>query len=534
MKRLTLGIGTLFCLLLLGSPIPGYAQPAPTSNPAGFLQPWCFVLACVVSVLLAMVLVRNWTKRSMMSRLNRLIRATLAGKDDSLKDQDWGNDEVAKMADAVQAYMEGKRQLKINNSVLNSIARGHDLSTILAEIVKGIAVKSNKVYCSILLWDREKQRLSVGAGVELPEKFNKLISEVRMENPGSPCAVAMVRGQTVIADNIPNMEEWAGFQPFAEELGMRACWSEPILSSSGIVLGTLSMYFEKPIKPSDDDLNLIKSYADLAAIAIERNRAEQEIIRSMKMAQQANGAKTEFLSHMSHEFRTPLNAILGFSQLMKTEGTDNLNSSQKENLQHVIKAGRHLLELVNEILDLSKIESGKVELNLEDVSMKTVLDEACSLIRPLAREQEITLVPRYDNNETTYVHADFIRLKQVLFNILSNAVKYNRAGGSIQLDMNTDSEKVYIKVTDTGRGIPAENLKDIFQPFNRFGIDQGHIEGTGIGLAITQRLTESMNGTIHVDSTVGRGSCFTLEFPLVHIPLHGGPSASPNKDLHVG
>ncbi len=533
MTRSILNIGTLSLYSVLFA-TNALAEPAVAVNPIGIPQPWCFVLACVTTALLLVVLYRNWSKRNMMGRLNRLIRITLSGKEEDLKNQNWGDDEVADMANAIHAYMDGKRQLKIHNSVLNSIARGHDLSTILGEIVKSVQVKDNRVYCSILLWDREKQTLSVGAGIELPEKFHMLISQIQMENPGSPCAIAMVRGKTVIADNIPNMEEWAGFQPYAEDLGMRACWSQPILDTSGMVLGTLSMYFEKPVKPTEDQLNLMASYADLAAIAIERNRAEQEILRSMKIAQQADHAKTEFLSHMSHEFRTPLNAILGFSQLMKAEGENQFSASQKENLQQVIQSGKHMLDLVNEILDLSKIESGKIELNMESISVKTALDEACSVIRPLAKDQVVSLVPNYNNQPTVHVRADFIRLKQVLFNILSNAVKYNHSGGSIQLDMEAAPDHVVIKITDTGRGIPKEYLKDIFQPFNRVGDHQESIEGTGIGLAITHRLIESMGGTIHVDSSVGHGSCFTLEFQKVEKTAPADPSPASRKNLQVG
>ncbi|MEO8154421.1 MAG: ATP-binding protein [Rhizobacter sp.] len=237
-------------------------------------------------------------------------------------------------------------------------------------------------------------------------------------------------------------------------------------------------------------------------------------------ALRANAAKTEFLSRMSHELRTPLNAVLGFSQLLSLDTAQPLSPSQHARVQHISQAGAHLLAMINDVLDLSRIESGGVALLPTAVPVNVVAGEALAMVAPAAASAGVTVqvdvtVPALAL-VTTCVRADHLRLRQVLVNLLSNAIKYNRPGGSVTLRWPVDPAggRVHLQVCDTGIGLTAAQQKHLFEPFNRLGIERSGIEGTGIGLVITQRLVELMNGELSVESAVGEGSCFTAALPL--------------------
>jgi PAS domain S-box-containing protein len=248
-----------------------------------------------------------------------------------------------------------------------------------------------------------------------------------------------------------------------------------------------------------------------------RKRVELELKKAIAAAENANRAKTDFLSGMSHELRTPLNAILGFAQLIES-GAPSPTPSQKRNLDQILKAGWYLLELINEILDLALIESGKVTLSREPVSLSEVMLECRAMIEPQAQKRAIGMTfPRFDI--PYFVNADRTRVKQVLINLLFNAIKYNKPEGSVEVEYTLRPPgSIRICVRDTGAGLAPEQLAQLFQPFNRLGKESGAEEGTGIGLMVTKRLIELMGGTIGAESAVGVGSVFWIELGLTAAP----------------
>lgn len=259
-----------------------------------------------------------------------------------------------------------------------------------------------------------------------------------------------------------------------------------------------------------DDFGEIIGYLLIGSHNSVRKRVERELNEAMAAADQANLAKSEFLSSMSHELRTPLNAILGFAQLIET-GTPAPTLLQQRSVGQILKAGWYLLDLINEILDLSMIESGKLSLSLEPIMLADVLRESRAMIEPQATKRGIH-VNFQELAMPIVVTADRTRIKQVLLNLLSNAIKYNREGGTVSVDCKMAlSGRVRLSVTDTGEGLTASNLRKLFQPFNRLG-QEAHVgEGTGIGLVVSKRLVELMGGVIGVESTIGVGSVFWIE-----------------------
>lgn len=240
-----------------------------------------------------------------------------------------------------------------------------------------------------------------------------------------------------------------------------------------------------------------------------RKRIQEETRLAKEEADKANRAKSEFLSRMSHELRTPLNAILGFAQLLELS---NPNPRQRGQVDQILKGGRHLLTLINEVLDLASIEAGRIEMSVEPISVSNLFQEVLDLIRPLASKRGISLRIEPAVDASTQVQADNQRLKQVLLNLVSNAVKYNVERGSVELTCRGSGSGLRLSVTDTGPGIDADKLGRLFTPFDRLGAESTTVEGSGLGLVLSKRLTEAMGGTLGVESAPGR-TTFWVDLP---------------------
>jgi PAS domain S-box-containing protein len=244
----------------------------------------------------------------------------------------------------------------------------------------------------------------------------------------------------------------------------------------------------------------------------ERKRIEQDLQTAKTDAERANNAKSEFLSRMSHELRTPLNAVLGFAQLLQYNPKEPLTKAQTESVRLILSGGKHLLNLINDILDLAKIETGKLSVSIEDADPVQAIEECLPLIDSMAQQRNITIAR--DIADVGHVRADYTRLRQCVLNLLNNAVKYNRDGGGVTITVTAISDRsIRIAVSDTGAGIPRERQNELFRPFNRLGAEARQIEGSGIGLALTRELIALMDGRIGCDSEPDVGSVFWIELP---------------------
>jgi PAS domain S-box-containing protein len=249
-------------------------------------------------------------------------------------------------------------------------------------------------------------------------------------------------------------------------------------------------------------------------VDITEQKRYAEVLVAAEAAERANRAKTEFLSRMSHELRTPLNAVLGFAQLLRLGGR-SLAAGQLAQVQHIERAGAHLLEMINDVLDLSRIEEGSLTLAPDSHCVAALVDETFALLQPAARDGGVRLVRGPGSDDALHVWADRLRLRQALANLVSNAIKYNRAGGEVRVLWRRDGDaRLRLEILDTGPGLSAEQLAHLFEPFNRLGAERGGVEGTGIGLVITRRLLRLRGGDIEADSREGVGSRFAALLPL--------------------
>src|SRR5262249_17738394 len=294
----------------------------------------------------------------------------------------------------------------------------------------------------------------------------------------------------------------------------RALLSVPLLREEQII-GSLSLTRKVPGEYSPEVIEVLKTFATQSALAIQNARLFREIADKSAQLEAASRHKSEFLANMSHELRTPLNAIIGFSEVLTERMFGELNEKQEEYLKDIYASGQHLLSLINDILDLSKIEAGRMELELADFSLPASLDNALILVRERASRRGITLGRAIDDVVGT-VRGDERKVKQVLLNLLSNALKFTPEGGRIDVRAKVNDGMAEISVADTGVGIAPEDQEAIFEEFRQVGTADKKVEGTGLGLALSRKFIELHGGRIWVKSQSGEGSTFTFTLPVGH------------------
>ncbi len=333
---------------------------------------------------------------------------------------------------------------------------------------------------------------------------------------------------------ITNVTQDANFPRamIADKLGLYSGFGFPIHIDNEW-FGVIEVFTKNRTEPNNNLIQLLSSLGNQIGQYAKRLKAEEATIMARIQAETANQAKSEFLSRMSHELRTPMHAILGYSQLLQTSPEEPLSDDQAENVEQIHKSGKHLLDLINEVLDLARIESGKMTLSIENIHLDSLIKEILTLIQPMADQFGIEIIDQITDKSDVNVLADRIRLKQVLLNLISNAVKYNRKEGSVTLSINgLGDDRLRINVLDTGLGIPEDKKELVFQPFNRLDAENTNVEGTGIGLTISRQLIEHMNGIIDFDSVSCNGSCFYIELPIGdHQPLEVELAGDPQRTL---
>lgn len=394
-------------------------------------------------------------------------------------------------------------------AVMEEIASGAPLSAVLDSVVLALEELMPASRCSVLLLDAAGA-LRHGSAPTLPSAYSAAIDGLVPGPLAGSCGTAVHFDEPVIAVDVTTDIRWEAFRDLAAMHDLRACWSSPIRCRTHVV-GTFAVYHRTPYAPDGRDEELVRRFTHLASLAVEYDQAaaEREARHEAEMARQtaeaANLAKSQFVTALSHELRTPLQAITGFTENLQT--LDLSPDQRRTALDRIGSASTHILSIVDDVLDLARVEAGAMPIELADVDASTVIATSLDLIQPLADRRGVT-VERSGPSVT--VRADRRRLQQVILNLVANAVRFSPAGSVVRITTEADAGSARLHVVDRGPGIPAELLARLFVPFDRLGAEAGREGGAGLGLVLARRLTEAMNGTLDLSSTVGSGTHITV------------------------
>ncbi|MFQ5513164.1 MAG: ATP-binding protein [Myxococcota bacterium] len=403
--------------------------------------------------------------------------------------------------------------LKGRNRVLAKLTTGAALSEVLRTLVESIEEVHRSMVCSVLLLDRESGRLIEGVAPSLPDFYNEAIEGLMIGPEVGSCGAAAHMGRRVIVADVMTHPSWEPFRELARQVGIRACWSEPILSVDKQVLGTFALYYREPRGPTPEELELMRTSADVAGILIQQKRTEEALEAAREAALESARLKSEFLANTSHEIRTPMTAILGFTEELIRRVPAGLEPSELiDHLGTVHRNAKHLLTIIDDILDLSRIEAGRLEIVQERCDVLALLSDVVTLLRPRAEEAGLELELILDRPLPETILSDATRIRQILINLIGNAIKFTERGW-IRLSARLDepARQLEIVVVDSGVGMGPEQLAMVFEAFRqgdsstsrRFG-------GSGLGLAISRHLARALSGDLRVESKPREGSRFTL------------------------
>jgi signal transduction histidine kinase len=410
-------------------------------------------------------------------------------------------------------------ELRALGDVGQAVSSTLDLEKVLATIVSH-AVQLSGCDCGVIYeYDESAQEFSLRATHRMEEEVVEALRSARVRlGEGATGQAAITRAPVQLPD-ILEEREFTGTKarPLITRFGYRSLLSVPLLREHQI-LGGLTVCRRQTGEFKPEVVNLLQTFATQSALAIHNARLFREIEDKSAQIEAANRHKSEFLANMSHELRTPLNAIIGFSEVLQERLFGELNEKQAEYTSDILTSGQHLLSLINEILDLSKVEAGRMELELASFDLPLAIDNARTFVRERAVKHGITLDVDVDERLGEYV-GDERKIKQILLNLLSNAVKFTPEGGRISISANKTDNGAEISVSDTGIGIPPAEQPTIFEEFRQVGGDYAHKkEGTGLGLTLAKKFVELHGGKIWLESEVGKGSTFTFSLPEKPVP----------------
>ena len=418
------------------------------------------------------------------------------------------------LQERTRELVESVEEMKALGEVGQAVSSSLDLETVLETIVSR-AVDLSGTDCGVIYeFDEATQEFNLRASHRMePEAVEGLRAARIRLGEGATGQAAMTRAPVQIPDTFELRERAVSrVRPLLNRLGYRSLLTVPILREQQI-MGGLTVWRRQVGEFEPEVVNLLQTFATQSALAIQNARLFREIEDKSRQIEAANRHKSEFLANMSHELRTPLNAIIGFSEVLGERMFGELNEKQAEYTDDILSSGRHLLSLINEILDLSKVEAGRMELELATFDLPLAIDNARTFVRERATKHGINLDVTVDERLGDFV-GDERKIKQVLLNLLSNAVKFTPEGGRIGIKARQADGSVEISVSDTGIGIAPEDQPKIFEEFRQVGSDYAHkVEGTGLGLTLAKKFVELHGGRIWVESEVGKGSTFTFSLP---------------------
>jgi signal transduction histidine kinase len=406
-------------------------------------------------------------------------------------------------------------QLTALGDVGRAVSSTLDLETVLSTIVSRAIQLSETDGGSVYEYDEATEEFSLRASRDLPEAY---VEQVRDAHPrkgeGAVGRVAQTREPVQIADISDAATYESRVRNMLLQIGLRALLAVPLIAEDQLV-GALIVMRKRTGTFAAEEVALLQTFATQSALAIQNARLFREIEDKSRQLEVASQHKSEFLANMSHELRTPLNAIIGFSEVLTDRMFGELNEKQEEYLKDIYASGTHLLSLINDILDLSKIEAGRMELELTDFDLPTALDNALTLVRERAGRRAIALHLSVDER-LGQVQGDERKIRQVVLNLLSNAIKFTPEGGRIDVGAVPKNGFVELSVSDTGVGIAPEDQEKVFEEFRQVGTAAKKVEGTGLGLTLGRKFVELHGGRIWVKSEVGLGSTFTFTIPVRH------------------
>jgi signal transduction histidine kinase len=405
-------------------------------------------------------------------------------------------------------------ELRALGEVSQAVSSSLELETVLETIVARAAQLSAAHAGVIYEYDSATQELHVQSAYRLDEDLAEImrVAPIRLGEGVAGRAVAQ-RAPFQVADVLDKHAYDVGrIQTTFERHGYRSVVAVPLLFEQQI-LGALVVWGKETGSFPPEVVDLLQTFANQSVLAIQNARLYREIGAKSRQLEVASQHKSEFLANMSHELRTPLNAVIGFSEVLIDRMFGELNEKQEEYLKDIYASGTHLLSLINDILDLSKIEAGRMELELTDFHLPTAIDNALMLVRERAGRRSIALHTSIDHR-FGHIQADERKVRQVVLNLLSNAIKFTPEGGRIEVGAQPKDRFIEVSVSDTGVGIAPEDQEAVFEEFRQVGAAAKKVEGTGLGLTLCRKFVELHGGRIWVKSEIGVGSTFTFTIPV--------------------